>query len=167
LWRQHETIERIIEIIDVDRLDAGFLDNLLFSNLRRLQAVRKVRDLLKTISDKKLLKLWGQAVIERAGRRCEYPDCNIHYTQLHPHHLYSRRYVTMRYNLDAGISLCPYHHTMGGLSAHHDPDFKSVLVATGVRTEEFFDRLREERNRVQKNSAAWKRECYERLKAYL
>ena len=46
MWRQHETIERIIEIIDVDRLDAGFLDNLLFSNLRRLQAVRKVRDLL-------------------------------------------------------------------------------------------------------------------------
>ena len=160
-------MECIIEIIDVDRLDAGFLDNLLFSNLRRLQAVRKVRDLLKIISDKKLLKLWGQAVIERAGRRCEYPDCNIHYTQLHPHHLYSRRYVTMRYNLDAGISLCPYHHTMGGLSAHHDPDFKSVLVATGVRTEEFFDKLREERNRIQKNTAAWKLECYERLKAYL
>jgi len=39
-------MECIIEIIDVDRLDAGFLDNLLFSNLRRLQAVRKVRDLL-------------------------------------------------------------------------------------------------------------------------
>ena len=122
---------------------------------------------VKVISDTKLLKFWGQAVIERAGRRCEYPDCNIHYTQLHPHHLYSRRYVTMRYNLDAGICLCPSHHTMGGLSAHHDPDFKSVLVATGVRTEEFFDKLRAERNRIQKNTAAWKLECYERLKAYL
>jgi hypothetical protein len=119
------------------------------------------------LTDAKLLKLWGKAVIERAGFKCEYPDCNIHYTQLHPHHLYSRRYVTMRYNLDAGIALCPSHHTMGGLSAHHDPDFKSVLVATGVRTEEFFDRLRKERNRVQKNTAAWKQECYEKLKAYL
>jgi hypothetical protein len=119
------------------------------------------------LTDKKLLKLWGQAVIARAGFRCEYPDCNVHYTQLHPHHLYSRRYVTMRYCLDAGISLCPYHHTMGGLSAHHDPDFKSVLIATGVRTEELFDRLREERNRVQKNTAAWKLECYKKLSHYL
>ena len=160
-------MECIITTGNIGRFDFSFLVNFLFGYLRGLQAGREVRNLLKTISDKKLLKLWGQAVIERAGRRCEYPDCNIHYTQLHPHHLYSRRYVTMRYNLDAGISLCPYHHTMGGLSAHHDPDFKSVLVATGVRTEEFFDRLREERNRVQKNSAAWKRECYERLKAYL
>ena len=73
----------------------------------------------------------------------------------------------MRYNLDAGICLCPSHHTMGGLSAHHDPDFKSVLVATGVRTEEFFDKLRAEKNRIQKNTAAWKMECYEKLKAYL
>ena len=121
----------------------------------------------KKITDAKLLKLWGDAVKERAGHRCEYPGCNIHYTQLHPHHLYSRRYVTMRYSLDAGVCLCPVHHTMGGLSAHHDPDFKSVLVATGVRTEEFFDRLRAERNRVQKNTAAWKQACYQKLRVYL
>ena len=122
---------------------------------------------MKKITDKKLLQSWAMAVKERAGYRCEYPDCTVNSHQLHAHHLYSRRWVTMRYNLDAGISLCPSHHTMGGLSAHHDPDFKSVLVATGVRTEEFFDRLRAERNRVQKNTAAWKQECYEKLKAYL
>jgi len=44
---QHEAMECIIEIIDVDRLDAGFLDNLLFGHLRRLQAGRKVRVVLK------------------------------------------------------------------------------------------------------------------------
>jgi hypothetical protein len=159
-------MERIITTGNDYRLDVGSVGLGVSCDLRRGKAGREVWNLL-TISDKKLLKFWGQAVIERAGRRCEYPDCNIHYTQLHPHHLYSRRYVTMRYNLDAGICLCPSHHTMGGLSAHHDPDFKSVLVATGVRTEEFFDRLRAERNRIQKNTAAWKRECYERLKAYL
>ena len=149
------------------RPDPGSVGLGVSCHLRRRPAGREVRVVLKIISDKKLLKLWGQAVIDRAGYRCEYPNCNIHYTQLHPHHLYSRRYVTMRYNLDAGICLCPSHHTMGGLSAHHDPDFKSVLVATGVRTEEFFDKLREERNRIQKNTAAWKLECYEKLKAYL
>ena len=160
-------MERIITTGNDYRPDAGSVGLGVSCHLRRCKAGRKVWVVLKIISDKKLLKLWGQAVIERAGRRCEYPDCNIHYTQLHPHHLYSRRYVTMRYNLDAGICLCPCHHTMGGLSAHHDPDFKSVLVATGVRTEEFFDKLREERNRIQKNTAAWKLECYEKLKAYL
>jgi len=122
---------------------------------------------MKALSDIKLLHLWGQAVIERAGHRCQYPDCNINYTQLHPHHLYSRRYVTMRYNLDAGIALCPTHHTLGGFSAHKDPDFKSILIATGVRSEEFFDDLRWEKNRTQKNTAAWKMECYQKLLPYL
>lgn len=123
--------------------------------------------MMKPITDKKLLKLWGAAVIERAGHRCQYPDCNVNYTQLHPHHLYSRRYVTMRYNLEAGIALCPSHHTMGGNSAHLCPDFKDTLIATGVKTAEFFDRLRAERNRIQKNNQAWKDECYEKLKLYL
>jgi hypothetical protein len=75
--------------------------------------------------------------------------------------------VTMRYNLDAGIALCAFHHTLSGLSAHKDPDFKQTLIAGGVRTADFFDRLREERNRIQKNTAAWKQECFDRLKVYL
>ena len=118
------------------------------------------------ITDAKLLKMWREVVIGRAGR-CEYPSCNIHYTQLHPHHLYSRRYATMRYNPDAGICLCPYHHTMGGFSAHHDPDFKNILTFYRVRTEAFFDKLRTERNRTQKNNNAWKEYCYERLQSIL
>jgi hypothetical protein len=40
-------MERIITVINDYRSDAGFLDNLLFSHLRRLQAVRKVRVVLK------------------------------------------------------------------------------------------------------------------------
>jgi hypothetical protein len=46
-------MERIIKVINDYRSDAGFLDNLLFSNLRRLQAVRKVRDMLKKIIKRK------------------------------------------------------------------------------------------------------------------
>jgi hypothetical protein len=56
---------------------------------------------------------------------------------------------------------------MGGFSAHLDPDFKDRLIVTGVRTEEFFNRLRMEKNRVQKNTVAFKNECYEKLKVYL
>jgi hypothetical protein len=122
---------------------------------------------MKDISDKKLLLHWRTAVINRANHKCEYPDCSINFTQLHPHHLYSRRYVTMRYNIDAGIALCPSHHVMGGDSAHLDPDFKERIIACGVRSREFFDNLRIERNRVQKNNAAWKQLCYEKLIPYL
>jgi hypothetical protein len=46
-------MERIIKVINDYRSDAGFLDNLLFSNLRRLQAVRKVRDLLNMLIKRK------------------------------------------------------------------------------------------------------------------
>jgi hypothetical protein len=120
-----------------------------------------------TLTDNKMLLYTSKATLERAGHRCEYPDCNIKYTHLHAHHLYSRRHVSLRYNLDNMICLCPYHHTMGSFSAHHDPDFKNLIVATGVRTEELFDKLRAERNRVQKNTAQWKQECYEKLKVYL
>jgi 5-methylcytosine-specific restriction endonuclease McrA len=119
------------------------------------------------LTDKKLLKLWRNAALERAGYKCEFPDCNIKYSQLHAHHIYHRSHVSLRYVLENAIILCPHHHTLGSLSAHKNPDFKDHLVATGVRTEEFFDRLREERNRVQKNTAVWKQECYDRLKIYL
>ena len=122
---------------------------------------------MKPISDKMLLKLWGSAVIERAGHHCQYPDCNVNYTQVHPHHIFTRRCVTMRYNLDNGIALCATHHTMGADSAHLSPDFKDVLISCGVRSAEFFDKLRREKNRVQKNNQAWKNECYEKVKLYL
>ena len=121
----------------------------------------------KVLSDKKLLKFWAQAVIEKAGYKCEYPDCNINYHQLHPHHLFSRRHVSLRYDVDNGISLCPVHHTMGSFSAHNDPTFKDRLVACGVRSPELFEALNRKRNVIQKNTQQYKFDCYEKLKAYL
>jgi hypothetical protein len=56
---------------------------------------------------------------------------------------------------------------MGSFSAHNDPDFKNLIVATGVRSEELFDKLRAERNRVQKNTVEWKKQAYDKLKVYL
>jgi len=119
------------------------------------------------LTDKKLLKLWGRAVIEHAGCKCEYPDCNINYTQLHPHHLFSRRHASLRYEIRNGVALCSVHHSLGSFSAHNDPTFKDRLVACGVRPLELFEELSRQRNRIQKNTTAWKQECYEKLKAYL
>ena len=121
----------------------------------------------KSITDEKLLKLWRSAALERAGNRCEFPDCTINYTQLHCHHIYHRAHVSLRYDLRNAIVLCPTHHTLGGLSAHKDPDFKETLILGNVRTRDFFDDLRKERNRVQKNTEDYKLECFEKLKPYL
>ena len=120
----------------------------------------------KAITDAKLLKLWADIVRERAGWRCEYPDCDIHATQLHPHHFYSRRHAAIRYDPDNGLCLCSHHHTMGSFSAHHDPDFKDRIISTGVRTPEWNDKLREKRNMIVKNNKAFKEDAYEKLKKW-
>jgi len=91
--------------------------------------------------DKELLKLWAEIVKLRAGNKCEYPKC--YRTQnLNAHHLYTRAKKSTRYDLDNGISLCSFHHTLGAESAHRDPEFKQILVEAGVRTEQFFKLLR-------------------------
>ena len=117
----------------------------------------------KPITDAALLKLWANIVKERAGWKCEYPDCNCNYTQLHPHHFYSRRHASLRYDPDDGVALCPFHHTMGAFSAHHDPDFKDRIIATGVRTREWQEKLREKRNLIVKNNQAFKEAARENL----
>jgi len=122
---------------------------------------------MKPLTDKKLLEYWGKAVKERAGHKCEYPECNVNYTQLHPHHFYSRRIVPMRYNIDNGIALCPYHHTLGPYAAHNDPDFKSIIIERGVRTREWADDLIKQKQKITKNTAAFKQECFEKMKPYL
>ena len=119
------------------------------------------------ISDKKLLAYWREAVLERAGHRCEYPECTVNYTQLHPHHFYTRSITSLRYDIDNGICLCPYHHTMGPYAAHRDPDFKDIIIERGVRSEAWHDKLIEKRNQRVKNTTAYKLECLEKLKVYL
>lgn len=117
----------------------------------------------KPVTDSKLLKLWGDRVLERANYRCEYPDCMVHTTQLHPHHFYSRRHAALRYDVNNGICLCPVHHTLGSFSAHNDPDFKDRIIATGVRSQAWNDKIREKRNLIVKNNQAFKEAAYMQL----
>ena len=121
---------------------------------------------MKKITDDHLLKLWANIVKERAGWKCEYPGCVVRATQLHPHHWYSRRHASLRYDPLNGLCLCSHHHTMGAFSAHNDPDFKDRIISTGVRTPEWNDKLREKRNVIVKNNQAFKEETYENLKKW-
>jgi len=121
----------------------------------------------EAISDKRLLSLWRSAVIERAGHKCEYPDCKVNATQLHAHHFYTRRIVPLRYDIDNGLCLCATHHTLGAYAAHKDPDFKRIILERGVRTEEWADSLIEKKRQTVTNNPAFKKACLEKLKLYL
>lgn len=118
---------------------------------------------MRKITDAKLLRLWAQAVVDRAGRKCEYPLCECHYTQVHPHHVYSRRNAITRYDISNGIALCPFHHTFGSWSAHKDPDFISIIIAAGVRTQKWHDELMRLKNTVAKNNDAFKKYWFDKL----
>ena len=64
---------------------------------------------------KRLDHLWSKAVKKAAGNKCEY--CGA-ITSLNAHHIYSRRFYSLRWDLVNGVSLCFKHHF--GL-AHQDP----------------------------------------------
>lgn len=114
----------------------------------------------KKVSEKAVLKLWGQVVKERAGNKCEYPGCSINYTQLHPHHYFNRNNKSVKYDPDNGICLCHIHHTHGNEAAHLDPDFKEKWIASGKRPEGWLEELTKNKNEIVKDNdeyrAMWK-----------
>ena len=114
-------------------------------------------------TDKRLLKNWAEKVKELADYKCEAPDCTVNYSQVHAHHVFSRRHTSLRYEVKNGLCLCPTHHTLGLFSAHKDPTFIARLIACGVRTTEWFDDLINQRNKIIKNSQAFKDECFKKI----
>jgi len=120
-----------------------------------------------SITDKELLKLWRTACLERAGYKCEYPECSVNSTQLHAHHFYSRRIVPLRYDIENSIALCAYHHTLGPFAAHKDPDFKDIIIERGARSEAWHQKLIQKKQKIVKNTLAFKLECLEKLMPWL
>lgn len=71
--------------------------------------------LLKTLKNR-LQNLWREYILKKYNYKCvvceqiKLPNC---------HHIISERvFVSMRYDIDNGIVLCPSHHKFGRLSAH-------------------------------------------------
>lgn len=91
--------------------------------------------------DKECLKLWQEVIKKRANYICEYPLCRKS-ENLNAHHIITRSNYAVRYDTDNGICLCSGHHSMLTCSAHKDPFFKDTLIENGVRTKEFFSKLK-------------------------
>ena len=73
---------------------------------------------MKTI-DILLDKAWSAAVKARAGFKCEYCGTS---QGLESHHIFSRRKMSVRWDLDNGVCLCWEHHTGDCFfSAHNKP----------------------------------------------
>ncbi len=84
-------------------------------------------------------ELWREICFLKAKGKCEYPLCDNEATQ--PHHLKTKgAYPHLRQNIDNSMALCYYHHK-GGKGAHSDINFKDIIIANGIRTKEFFDKL--------------------------
>ena len=117
----------------------------------------------KKVSEKTLLKKWAEKVKERADYRCEYPDCNVNYSQVHAHHFFHRQNKSIIYDPDNGLCLCPTHHSLGSFSAHKDPTFKDRIISCGVRSQEWLERLTDKRNMIVKNNDTYKQEWKKKL----
>jgi|ERR1035437_4448041 hypothetical protein len=92
-------------------------------------------------TEKDLLSLWQEIIKSRVGYKCEYPNCNKS-EYLNAHHIYSRIHKSTKFDPDNGMCLCSGHHTLTSLSAHHDPDFKEIIIKAGVRTAAFYQKLK-------------------------
>jgi hypothetical protein len=91
--------------------------------------------------EKELEDLWRELIKLRVGYKCEYPNCPKT-EHLNSHHIYSRIHKSTKYDPDNGMCLCAGHHTLTSLSAHHDPDFKEIIIKNGIRTAEFYQKLK-------------------------
>jgi len=123
---------------------------------------------IEHVSESSVMKLWRKVVLLRAGNKCEYPNCTVHFTQLHPHHYYSRKNKSVKYDPMCGISLCHIHHTNGNEAAHLDPDFKEKWLASGKRPKGWLEELTRRKNQIVKDNdeyrAYWKGILQEEIK---
>ena len=84
--------------------------------------------------------LWSKAVKKRAGNQCEV--CGSQGT-LHAHHIFSRRFYSLRWDLENGVCLCFKHH-FG--YAHQDP----INFYEWVKQRRDLDYLKSKKNKTGK-----------------
>ena len=123
--------------------------------------------MIKKVAESGVLKLWGEVVKATAGFKCEYPNCTVNFTQLHPHHYFNKKNKSVKYDPLNGICLCHIHHTHGNEAAHLDPDFKEKWLKSGIRPEWWLEELTKRKNKVVKDNDEYRAVWKSRLKAML
>lgn len=96
----------------------------MFKKTNWKKACKKAKTTRRRLRDQ-LDKLWATIIKQRAGNICEYPDCNKMY--LNSHHIFGKRNMATRFDLENGICLCSGHHTLNTFSAHQSPAFEDWI----------------------------------------
>lgn len=69
-------------------------------------------------------KLWSEAIRLR-DKACRYPDCKKR--KIQAHHIFTRKYRSVRWELLNGVGLCAGHHLFW---AHTEPEkFRDYILA--------------------------------------
>ena len=102
-------------------------------------------------------ELWSKLVKIRAGFRCEYCWKT---KWLNSHHIFTRNNYATRFDLDNGICLCSWCHTMSKIfSAHKTPlEFAERIIS--VRWQERYDNLKRKTKQVRDKD-------YDKVEKYL
>ena len=103
------------------------------------------------VSDRYLRGLLMDVVSQRANGFCEFPYCNE--IDCSPHHWFTKKNAAIKYDPDACIYLCNFHHTAGPDSAHRQPiKFQYSILANGIRTNEWLMNIIEKKNMTVKDN---------------
>ena len=88
-------------------------------------------------------RLWSLAVRQRDGK-CLYPGCNK--DNLQAHHIFSRRNMSTRFDIENGACICMGHHLYG---AHQNyEEFRDMVIEEIGK--KGFERLKAKANLTQK-----------------
>lgn len=106
---------------------------------------KKKKKSSRKILRKQLDEIWAEIVKKRAGFVCEY--CNKT-TYLNSHHIFRKRNLATRWDIDNGICLCSGHHTLNNFSAHNSIEF-SDWIKKHIG-EERYNRIRDKSYTIKK-----------------
>ena len=112
--------------------------------------------------NKRLDDCWKLAVKIKYSWRCVYCG-ETHY--INAHHIFGRVNRSVRWDLNNGLCLCPFHHTLGSFSAHQNPVFVD-WIKDYIGSEEY-NELMIKANTVKKWTYEEKEELLAELKAYI
>jgi hypothetical protein len=109
-------------------------------NVKSVENGYTKKQLNKTID-----KLWSEYVRKRDGK-CIICGSTNH---IQAHHIFSRRYMSLRYNVDNGVTLCFAHHHHLAHSLYEE--FRDKIIS--ILGQETYDRLKKLSQQITKHTA--------------
>ena len=133
----------------------------MFKKAKWKKACKKAKTERRKLRDQ-LDKLWAVIIKQRANNVCEYKTCEKT-DYLNAHHIFGRSNLSVRWNLNNGVCLCPGHHTLSNYSAHKAPIWfiEWIKKKRGI---EWYGNLCFSANRVRKWTIPELKELFEEFK---